>query len=141
MRAKKFLQKLRDLDKEIRYLSQRLEWLKSKSTSTNAGGLSHDNVRDNKRKDPVADVVVEMDTVKDALKKSKADRSALVKEAKELLGWMQNGTARDILHDRYVLCLSWEEIREARHYSKDYCFELHRKGLRELETMFPVKPT
>ncbi len=57
------------------------------------------------------------------------------RETDSILKRLTDPSQYQVLYLRYVRRLSWEDIPEALHYSKQNVFKLHKKGLEELERL------
>lgn len=57
----------------------------------------------------------------------------------EILKKCEDANQYIVLYCRYIRRLSWDDVAQATNYAKSYVFELHRKGIEELDRITMYK--
>ena len=119
MKAKDYLKQIRvaevSLIEDIEEVAK-LETLATKTSSVMGG----DRVQSSGSQQKMADCVVKIADLKNKITDEIEELLALKKEAKELLDCVQSSACRSLLHKRYFLFKSWDQIASEMNYTSKW---------------------
>jgi hypothetical protein len=97
--------------------------------SSNRPKVSDSNIAD------LSDTLAKID---DAMRENWDSRNSYLDRKARAIRWlgrMSDATHAAILYDRYINCMSWEEIAVQMHYSYHHVIKMHGQALRELDEL------
>lgn len=126
-----YLKKYKHLIEQIKYLEAEQENLKYMMMP---GGIdySKDKIQTSPSNSQMADYVARVMELEENIFKLKADAIKTCNEIVKVISECQNELYQNILHARYILLKSWEEISNDLNYSTQRLYELHCEALCEL---------
>lgn len=96
-------------------------------------GVSYDRARVQKsRGDPMAALAARLDELAEQLSEARARYLAETRAVEAMIDGL--GDERIVLTMRYLCGMRWEEIADALHYSADRVYQLHRIGIKKLQS-------
>ena len=132
MTAKKYLSKIRALDIKINDSMEELEQLKALATKVTAA-LGGEVVSSSSSPDKMTNIVAEIIKLQEELNRDVDNYVDMKREAAELLSKVENPVHYKILHSRYVLYKTWEQIADEIGYTYQWVCQLHGVALLEFE--------
>jgi hypothetical protein len=132
MTAKEYLKRIRELDIKINDGVEELERLKSMATKVTSA-MDGEVVSSSKNPDKLTDVVAKIIKLQNELNRA-VDKYVDIKiDAIGLLSEVENPTHYKILHSRYVLYKTWEQIACEIGFTYQWVCQLHGVALLEFE--------
>lgn len=132
MTAKKYLTQIRLLDNRINdgieELAQ-LDALLKKVTAAMGGEV----VSSSKNPDKMTDTIYKIDKLRNKLNHNVDKYVDIKREVSEILSQVEDPVHYKILHSRYVLYKTWEQIADEIGYTYQWTCQLHGVALREVE--------
>ena len=132
MTAKTYLSQIRALDIKINDGIEELAQLKALATKVTAA-LGNEVVSSSKSPDKMTDVVAKIVKLQEDLNRDVDKYVDIKREATELLSKVENPTHYKILHSRYVLYKTWEQIACEIGFTYQWVCQLHGVALLEFE--------
>ena len=132
MTAKTYLNRIRLLDERISDNLEELEQLNSLLTRVTAA-VSGEVVSCSKDPDKMTDVVAKIIKLREKLNRDVDKYVDIKQEAADLLSKVDNQVHYTILHSRYVLYKTWEQIADEIGYTYQWTCHLHGLALLEFE--------
>ena len=132
MTAKTYLKQIRSLDIKIADGMEELEQLKAMATKVTAA-LGSEVVSSSKNPDKMTDVVQKIINLQMDINRDVDKYVDIKREAVELLSKVENPVHYKILHSRYVLYKTWEQIADEIGYTYQWVCELHGVALLKFE--------
>lgn len=132
MTAKTYLNQIRMLDIKINDGMEELAQLKAMATKVTAA-LGDEVVASSKNHDKMADVIAKIIKLQIDLNRDVDKYVDIKREAVDLLSGVENPTHYKILHSRYVLYKTWEQIACEIGFSYQWVCQLHGVALLEFE--------
>jgi seryl-tRNA synthetase len=132
MTAKTYLKQIRALDIKINDGMEELEQLKALSTRVTSA-MDGEMVSGTKNPDKMTDVVAKIIKLQEDLNRDVDKYVDIKREANELLSMVENPTHYKILHSRYVLYKTWEQIACEIGFTYQWVCQLHGVALLEFE--------
>jgi hypothetical protein len=124
--ARRWLQRGTDSRRYIRALERRLASLPlANITRYENDGAARTEPRENMTETRMLEYSELKRSIEDAKERSKADD----KETRRMLAAMYSNLQRSILEERYIYCLSWEDIAKMFDYSVRHIHRLHGAAL------------
>lgn len=132
MTAKTYLKQIRTLDIKIFEGMEELEQLRALATKVTAT-LNGETVSGTKNPDKMTDVIAKIIKLQEDLNRDVDKYVDIKREANELLSMVENPTHYKILHSRYVLYKTWEQIACEIGFTYQWVCQLHGVALLEFE--------
>ena len=132
MTAKSYLNQMRLLDIKITDGIEELAQLKALATKVTAA-LDGEAVSSSKSPDKMTDVVAKIIKLQEYINGAVDKYVDRKREALELLSKVTNPVHYKILHSRYVLYKTWEQIADEIGYTYQWTCQLHGGALQEFE--------
>ena len=132
MTAKTYLSKIRALDIKIYDSMEELAQLKALATKVTSA-MDGEVVSSSKNPDKMTDVVAKIIKLQELLNRDVDKYVDNKREALELLADLENPIHYKILHSRYVLYKTWEQIACEIGYTYQWVCQLHGVALLEFE--------
>ena len=130
MTAKKYLQQIKRCDTKIDSGVEELTRLKALATRVTAA-LSGEVVSRTRQNDTMADAVARIIKLQQEIDKEVDRYIELKREVAERLSRLENPVYYQVLHSRYILYKTWEQIACDMDYSYQWVCELHGRALQE----------
>ena len=132
MTAKTYLNQIRLLDERINDGIEELAQLDSllKKVTAAMGG---EVVASSKNPDKMTDIIYKIDKLRRALNRNVDKYVDIKREAADLLSKVEDPVHYQILHCRYVLYRTWEQIADEIGYTYQWTCQLHGLALLEFE--------
>ena len=101
------------------------------------GGIdySRDKIQSSPSNSQMDDHVIKVETLITKLNKLKSDSIDICTEILNVISSIDDDTYQAVLHRRYILLQSWEEISESMHYSMQWVLLKHGEALAELQIL------
>lgn len=133
MTAKEYLEQYRIMQTRVNVLMAEIERLRveAESVSINLDGLPKGSAYDDKTARLVAQLADHEHTLQEELSGLWLKRMQIIDE----LGRMKNHKHQQILHLRYIDCMSWEHIAVEMGITWRHCYRLHGSALNEFDIM------
>ena len=133
LRAKAFLSRAFEIDKEIK----RLELVRAdmRARLYSYGGINlNERVQSSPDPDKLGVIAAQLDEQEREILKQIEELSKAKKEIETVIRGMENVRSRQLLTARYVALMKWSDIAEWMGLESDrHMFRLHRKALDELD--------
>lgn len=132
MTAKTYLNQIRNAEIKIEDSTEELERLKALATKVTSV-IDGDVVSGSKNPDKMTDVVAKIIKLQEKINRDVDKYVDIKSEATELLSQVDNPTHYKILHSRYVLYKTWEQIACEIGFTYQWVCKLHGVALMEFE--------
>ena len=98
------------------------------------GGIdySKDKIQTSPSNDQMINYVIKVEELTEQINKLKEESLDVCQNIIETITSIKNDTYQTVLHRRYILMQSWEEISVGMHYSTQRLYELHCEALAEM---------
>ena len=130
MTAKEELRQIKMLDERIENNTEELARLKSMATKVTSV-MSGESVSRTRNTDTLGDTIAKIIKLQDDLNREVDRYVDLKREANELLSRLENPIYYQILHSRYILYKTWEQIACDMDFTYQWVCELHGRALQE----------
>lgn len=132
MTAKTYLNQIRKAEIKIEDGLEELERLKALATKVTSA-MDGEVVSGSKNPDKMTDVVAKIIQLQEKINRDVDKYVDIKREAQELLSQVENTTHYKILHSRYVLHKTWEQIACEIGFTYQWVCKLHGVALLEFE--------
>ena len=132
MTAKTYLNQIRLADRKIKDGLEELAQLKALATKVTSA-MDGEVVSGSKNPDKMTDVVAKIIKLQEEINRNVDKYVDIKREALELLADIENPTHYNILHSRYVLYKTWEQIACEIGFTYQWVCQLHGVALLEFE--------
>ncbi len=134
MRAKEYLSQARFLDVRINSKIQQIDALRDLATKCTYtfSDMPKNPSKDNSR---VEDVVCKIVDLQQEINRDIDKLVDLKREIMVCIKTVSNSEYQAVLEKRYLCFNSWEQIAVDMDYSMQYTFRIHKKALKEIETL------
>lgn len=130
MTAKSYLQQIKRCDIKIDNGVEELSRLNALATRVTSA-MSGDVVSRTRNTDSLGDTVAKIIKLQDDLNREVDRYVDLKREANEMLSRLENPIYYQILHSRYILYKTWEQIACDMDFTYQWVCELHGRALQE----------
>ena len=127
---KAWLRRYRDLSMEIEYLRAELAMWHSKAL--NISFTVRDNVIPGSERNPIQDVIENIMGLENEIAQKIEELFLLRNEISRAIQNIKDPRLRNLLHYRYILCLTWEEIAKKLSISLRWVYRKHGQALKEI---------
>jgi DNA-directed RNA polymerase specialized sigma subunit len=134
MTAKEFLNQIRRQEKLLRAVDRERNQIQSDMLNLKCSKLT-ERVTGTKQSD-LSDAYIRLETYEERVNDEWDRLIGLREQGKKLIATVENADQQTILYDRYINCMSWEEIAVGMHYTYRWVLQLHGKALQNLEKDF-----
>lgn len=131
---KEYLKRYKRAKQRIESITTELECIKLEALP---GGIdySRDKIQLSPSNSQMDDYVIKVETLINKLNKLKSDSVDICTEILNVISSIDDDTYQAVLHRRYILLQSWEEISESMHYSMQWVLLKHGEALAELQIL------
>ena len=136
MTTRDYFKRALDAERRIRYLwkrRQHLEELATGNTTFTSGGIHATSGNHSKIEQAVVSIV-DLDR---ALEKEFTQYKKIVGEAEQVINSLPTERYRNLLYNRYLCGMSFEQIAEAMNYSTRHILRMHGEALLEASHYIP----
>ena len=129
---KEYLKRYKRAKQRIEAITTELENIRLEALP---GGIdySRDKIQFSPSNSQMDDYVIKVETLINKLNKLKSDSVDICTEILNVISSIDDDTYQAVLHRRYILLQSWEEISESMHYSMQWALLKHGEALAELQ--------
>ena len=133
MTAKQYLRQIYKLNEKIKDKQERINYLKSMSTSIGAIDYSKDKIQTSLSADAsFTNQIMQIIKVEKELEKDKNRMKELFVEISRTIDQVENVNEMLVLSKRYLLMKSWEQIAEEMNYSVRQIHRIHSEALKHV---------
>lgn len=133
MTAKQYLRQIYKLNEKIKDKQERINYLKSMSTSIGAIDYSKDKIQTSPSADAAfTNQIMQIIKVEKELEKDKNRMKELFVEISRTIDQVENVNEMLVLSKRYLLMKSWEQIAEEMNYSVRQIHRIHSEALKHV---------
>ena len=131
---KEYLKRYKRAKQHIEAITTELESIRLEALP---GGIdySRDKIQFSPSNSQMDDYVIKVETLINKLNKLKSDSVDICTEILNVISSIDDDTYQAVLHRRYILLQSWEEISESMHYSMQWVLLKHGEALAELQIL------
>lgn len=131
---KEYLKRYKRAKQRIEAITTELENIRLEALP---GGIdySRDKIQCSPSNSQMDDYVIKVETLINKLNKLKSDSVDICTEILNVISSINDDTYQAVLHRRYILLQSWEEISESMHYSMQWVLLKHGEALAELQIL------
>lgn len=131
---KEYLKRYKRAKQRIEAITTELENIRLEALP---GGIdySRDKIQFSPSNSQMDDYVIKVETLINKLNKLKSDSVDICTEILNVISSIDDDTYQAVLHRRYILLQSWEEISESMHYSMQWVLLKHGEALAELQIL------
>lgn len=130
MTAKEYLQQIYHLDRRIKRLQSRREEIRADLYSVKSTtDYNADRVQSSVAGDSMLRLIAKVDSIERDIVKELDQLISMKTRISQEIEQVQDATAKDILYQRYVSCLSFEQIAVNLGYSRRHIDRLHGRAL------------
>lgn len=131
---KEYLKRYKRAKQRIEAITTELENIRLEALP---GGIdySRDKIQLSPSNSQMDDYVIKVETLITKLNKLKSDSVDICTEILNVISSIDDDTYQAVLHRRYILLQSWEEISESMHYSMQWVLLKHGEALAELQIL------
>lgn len=130
MTAKEYLQQIYHLDRRIKRLQSRREEIRADLYSVKSTtDYNADRVQTSVAGDSMLRLIAKVDSIERDIVKELDQLISMKTRISKEIEQVQDATAKDILYQRYVSCLSFEQIAVNLGYSRRHIDRLHGRAL------------
>lgn len=131
---KEYLKRYKRAKQRIEAITTELENIRLEALP---GGIdySRDKIQFSPSNSQMDDYVIKVETLINKLNKLKSDSVDICTEILNVISSIDDDTYQAVLHRRYILLQSWEEISESMHYSMQWVLIKHDEALAELQIL------
>ena len=131
---KEYLKRYKRAKQRIEAITTELENIRLEALP---GGIdySRDKIQSSPSNSQMDDYVIKVETLINKLNKLKSDSVDICTEILNVISSIDDDTYQAVLHRRYILLQSWEEISESMHYSMQWVLLKHGEALAELQIL------
>lgn len=132
MTTKEYLRQIYDIQQHIKRLEQRKAAIEADLYSVKAITISPDKVMSSSSHDRMLSLIAKHDRL---VKGIEEDRIRLFAKRRKIMREVERVPEpyKTLLHERYELCWTWEQIAEDMHTSVRHIYRLHGRALYEFE--------
>lgn len=131
MTAKEFLNKIRRQEKLLRAVERERDQIRADMLNLKGAKLT-ERVTGTKQSD-LSDAYIRLETYEERVNDEWDRLIGLREQGKKLIATVENADQQTILYDRYINCMSWEEIAVGMHYSWRHTLRVHGAALQNLK--------
>ena len=137
MTAKQYLRQIYKLNEQIKDKQERINYLKSMSTSIGAIDYSKDKIQTSPSTDAsFTNQIMQIIKFEEELEQDKKRMKDLFIEISRTIDKLDNVNEMLVLSKRYLLMKSWEEIAEEMNYSLSQIFRMHKEALKDISKWY-----
>lgn len=131
---KEYLKRYKRAKQRIEAITTELENIRLEALP---GGIdySRDKIQSSPSNSQMDDYIIKVETLINKLNKLKSDSVDICTEILNVISSIDDDTYQAVLHRRYILLQSWEEISESMHYSMQWVLLKHGEALAELQIL------
>ena len=131
---KEYLKRYKRAKQRIEAITTELENIRLEALP---GGIdySRDKIQFSPSNSQMDDYVIKVETLINKLNKLKSDSVDICTEILNVISSIDDDTYQAVLHRRYILLQSWEELSESMHYSMHWVLLKHGEALAELQIL------
>ena len=131
---KEYLKRYKRAKQRIEAITTELENIR---LETLPGGIdySRDKIQSSPNNSQMDDYVIKVEALVAKLNKLKSDSIDICTEILNVISSIDDDTYQAVLHRRYILLQSWEEISGSMHYSMQWVLLKHGEALAELQIL------
>ena len=131
---KEYLKRYKRAKQRIEAITAELENIRLEALP---GGIdySRDKIQSSPNNSQMDDYVIKVEALVAKLNKLKSDSIDICTEILNAISSIDDDTYQAVLHRRYILLQSWEEISESMHYSMQWVLLKHGEALAELQIL------
>lgn len=134
IKKKEYLKRYKRAKQRIEAIAMELENIRLEALP-NGIDYSRDKIQSSPSNSQMDDYVIKVETLITKLNKLKSDSIDICTEILNVISSIDDDTYQAVLHRRYILLQSWEEISESMHYSMQWVLLKHGEALAELQIL------
>lgn len=134
MTAKEFLNQIRRQEKLLRAVERERDQIRADMLNLKGARLT-ERVTGTKQSD-LSEAYIRLETYQERVSRRLDKLIELREQGKKLIAMVEDTDQQTILYDRYINCMSWEQIAVNMHYTYRWVLQLHGKALQNLEKDF-----
>lgn len=138
MDAKKYLLRIRKLDKLIQAKNETLSQLRAEFESAGTASYSADKIQSSGNKD-LSDVVARIIDFSNEVDRDVDRLISMKREIVQMIDEVDNADYIDLLYKRYIHFLTWEQISAAMFISERHIYRMHDLALRAFDDVLKKK--
>lgn len=131
---KEYLKRYKRAKQRIEAITTELESIRLEALPSGID-YSRDKIQSSPSNSQMDDYVIKVETLITKLNKLKSDSIDICTEILNVISSIDDDTYQAVLHRRYILLQSWEEISESMHYSIQWVLLKHGEALAELQIL------